>query len=172
VESLKREAIRPAAICDAINDFHARTLSRIPSPLDRLIYVASTRDYNSGRYHHDGLAARFGEAAAADALAQCHAEIFETLAFMPLRQVVAEVHLYMEASREQPAAFLNSWWKLEPFRVAIPLQADPIVAELFISNVRITLAILRYRLQADRSVLPDASPPQSLGPQSRLRHRM
>jgi len=43
----------------AAEDVHRRTLATIPRALDRFIYLASTRDYNTGMYFHDGLAARF-----------------------------------------------------------------------------------------------------------------
>ena len=135
--------------------------------MERLIYIASTRDYNSGAYHHDGLAARFGGGAAADALAHSHMRIFEELAFSSLRQLTIELLRYVQASREEPGVFLTSWQKLEPYRVAIPLRADPIVADLFISNVRMTLGVLRYRLQKDPLGLSVALPPPSLGQGSR-----
>jgi hypothetical protein len=31
------------------HDLHLRTLSKIPRPLDRLMYLASPREYNTGR---------------------------------------------------------------------------------------------------------------------------
>ena len=45
----------------ATDDLRRRTLARFERSLDRLIYLASTRDYNTGIYYHDGLAASFGQ---------------------------------------------------------------------------------------------------------------
>src|SRR6266404_4882280 len=39
----------------AREDLNNRTLARIGLEFGRLIYLASTRDYNTGRYYHDGL---------------------------------------------------------------------------------------------------------------------
>ena len=140
--------------------------------MERLIYIASTRDYNSGVYQHEGLASRFGACAAASALEYVHSEIFQAVSLMSLRRLTEELRKYMESSREDPAAFLNAWQKLEPYRVAIPLRVDPTIAELFISNIKIALAVLRHRLAA----MPDhpqqgALPPPSLDPRSPLPFR-
>ena len=163
--------VLPADAWSVYDDFRTRTLSRIPSTLERLIYIASTRDYNSGIYQHEGLAARFGADAAALALEFAHWEVFQAVSLLSLRRLTEELRKYMESSREQPAAFLNAWQKLEPYRVAIPLRVDPTIAELFISNIKIALAVLRHRLPE----LPDhpqaALPPPSPAPRSPLPFR-
>ena len=156
--------VLPADVWDAFDDFRTRTLSRIPSALERLIYIASTRDYNSGMYQHEGLAARFGLEASASALEYAHREVFQEVSVLSLRRLTEELQKYMDSSREQPAAFLNTWQKLEPYRVAVPLRADPTIAELFVSNVRIALAVLRHRLPErtdhPQGALPPPSPDQ------------
>lgn len=164
--------VLPAAAWNAYDDFRTRSLSRIPSALERLIYIASTRDYNSGLYQHDGLAGRFGAEAAAQALEYAHGEVFQSVSLLSLRRLTEELRKYMDSSREQPAAFLNAWQKLEPYRVAIPLRADPMNAELLVSNIKIALAVLRHRLAAmpDRPQ-PGALPPPSPAPQSPLPFR-
>jgi hypothetical protein len=160
----------PADVAQAYDDFSARTLSRIPSALERLIYIASTRDYNSGLYHHEGLAARFNPAAAAKALEHAHVEAFHAVSLMPLRQLNEELEAYMKGSREKADAFLNAWQKLEPYRVAIPMHADGTVSELFVSNVKIALAILRHRLPKQKDPHSAALPLPSPDPQSLLPH--
>ena len=145
-----------------------RTLGRISSLLERLIYLASTRDYNSSCYHHAGLEARFGVAEAIAAIAYAHNDVFESLSLMPLSKLTDELFRYIEKSRQQPEVFLNCWQKLEPFRVAIPLNVDPFVAELFISNVKLALAVVKFRLRSD-SLSPSASlPMRSPAPESQL----
>ena len=155
-------------VLEAYEDFSSRTLSRIPSTLERLIYIASTRDYNSGLYHHEGLAARFSASVTVRALEYAHAEAFHAVALMPLRQLSDELQKYMEASRETSAAFLNAWQKLEPYRVTIPMFVDATVAELFVSNVKIALAVLRHRLPKNPDPPSAALPLPSPDPQSRL----
>jgi hypothetical protein len=163
--------VLPADAWEAYEDFRTRTLSRIPSKLERLIYIASTRDYNSGIYQHEGLAGRFGREAAARALEYAHGEVFQAVSLLSLRRVTEELRTYMESSRERPTAFLNAWQKLEPYRVAIPLRVDPTIAELFISNIKIALAVLRHRLLETPDHPPVALPPPSPAPRSPLPFR-
>lgn len=163
--------VLPADARDAHDDFRARTLSRIPSALERLIYIASTRDYNSGMYQHEGLAARFGVEAAASALEYAHWEAFQAVSLLSLRRLTEELQKYMDSSREQPGAFLNAWQKLEPYRVAVPLRAHPAIAELFVSNVKIALAVLRHRLPERRDRPQGALPPPSPAQRSPLLFR-
>jgi hypothetical protein len=151
---------------DAYDDFRDRTLSRMPSSLARLIYVASTRDYNSGAYHHEGLSARFGATAAAKALVHCHRKTFQAVSLLPLQRLTEELQKYMDAARERPRTFLDTWQRLEPYRVAIPLDADPTAADLFISNIKFALAVLRRRLPKPTDHPQGALPLPSPDPQS------
>ena len=48
------------------------------------------------------------------------------------------------------------WQKLEPYRVALPVDVNVAVAQLFVSNVRLALAILR-RPQAREAMGAPAS---------------
>jgi hypothetical protein len=158
--------ILPADELNAYEDFSSRTLAKIPTAVERLICIASTRDYNSGVYHHDGLASRFSASATAKALQFAHIEAFHAVSAMPLRELSDEIRQYMKSSREEPAAFLNAWQKLEPYRVAIPMEVDPTIAELFVSNVKIALAILRLHLLRQTDRRSDALQLPSLGPRS------
>jgi hypothetical protein len=129
----------------AYDDLLQRSLAKLRGNLARLIYLASTRDYNTGTYHHDGLAARFRPDAAGKALEIAHRDIFYRLSAYSLEQLVEELELYLNSSHESPADVLQIWQKLEPYRVAIPLDVNPAMARLFLSNVRLALAIWRHR---------------------------
>jgi hypothetical protein len=131
----------------AYDDLLQRTLSRISCDLARLVYLASTRDYNTGTYHHEGLASRFRADAAGKALEIAHRHVFYQLAACSLEALVGQLQTYLECSRESPQEVLRIWQKLEPYRIAIPNEANPTVARLFLSNVRLALAIWRHRQQ-------------------------
>jgi len=137
---------------DAHEDFLRRSLSRISGDLARLIYLASTRDYNTGKYHHDGLAAQFDADIACQALELAHREIFYRIAARSLEGLVAEVELYINSSRQSREEVLEVWQKLEPYRVALPVDVNAAVAQLFVSNVRLALAILRRRQEQEAMV--------------------
>src|SRR5215469_10485710 len=83
-------------------DLENRTLAKIGLEFARLIYLASTRDYNTGRYYHDGLASRFSEEVAGKALAEAHLEIFQRLALLPLEDLLAEVQRYLQSLVAEP----------------------------------------------------------------------
>jgi hypothetical protein len=138
----KRENVERAA-----EDLRRRTLSEIPRSLDRLIYLASMRDYNTGLYYHDGLAGRFSEEAACEALADCHREAFRELLGTPLQELVGQIEAYIRATRTSPFDFITAWKKLEPYRVAVPVQTDSLSSEFLFSNFKIALAILEARLR-------------------------
>jgi hypothetical protein len=144
----------------AAEDLRRRTLSQLPRALDRLIYLASMRDYNSGVYQHAGLAARFSEEASCEALADCHREAFRELLGCSLREVVRQLEGYFEASQTSLKKFLSAWKELEPYRIAIPAETEPIIAEFFVSNIRIALAIVENQRRAPRAQNEFALPPR------------
>jgi hypothetical protein len=129
----------------AYDDLLQRSLAKLPGDLARLIYLASTRDYNTGIYHHDGLAARFRPEAASKALEIVHRDTFLRLAAYSLEELVEELEVYLKSSHEAADNVLRTWQKLEPYRVAIPVDVNPAVARLFLSNVRLALAVWRHR---------------------------
>lgn len=142
----------------AYEDLLRRTLDKIPCDLARLIYLASTRDYNSGMYHHEGLSLRHPPEEAREALRTAHREIFYHLANKKLEDLVRELETYVHVSREQPTGLVRAWQELEPYRVAVPMDVDPTMVRLFLSNIRIALEVLSHRRLRLQGLLPSASP--------------
>jgi hypothetical protein len=147
----------------AVEDMRRRTLAEIRRPLDRLIYLASLRDYNTGVYYHDGLASRFSEDAVCEALSDCHREVFRQLLFCSLEDLVVQLEAYADSTNAAPADFVAAWQGLEPYRVSVPAETDSVSANFFFSNVRVALAILQNRLHARRAPRPGALRQPSLG---------
>jgi len=133
-------------VAQAASDLRSRTLADIPRSLDRLIYLASMRDYNTGLYYHDGLASRFTQEVACEALADCHREAFSQLVGCSLRELVSQMEGYIDSTHTSPRDFVAAWKKLEPYRVAVPVETDPLTAQLLFSSFKIALAILEARL--------------------------
>jgi len=152
-----------ALVRKAYDDLERRTLSGMPGDFARLIYLASTRDYNSGMYHHEGLAARYGIEQAREALQTAHREIFRGLVSLPLEQLVAELERYVRNSHEAPVGFIHAWQELEPYRVAVPMEVDSTMVQLFLSNVRLALEILRFRQEKSQACQPASSLQPLLG---------
>jgi hypothetical protein len=131
---------------DAAQDLRRRTLAKFERPLDRLIYLSSMRDYNSGVYYHDGLAASFTEDVACQAISECHSEAFRDLLGSSLKELVSQLEGYLSATRTSPAVFLTVWKRLEPYRVAVPVGTDTLSSELLFSNLKVAMAILEENL--------------------------
>ena len=129
----------------AYDDLCQRTLAKISGNLNRMIYLASTRDYNSGRYHHAGLEGAFGYEAVRQALGAAHQEIFGKLTRSSLEELVRELELYVRSSGESPEELLRTWRTLQPYRVAIPLGVDAMAAQLLLSNLKLGLEVLQKR---------------------------
>jgi len=126
----------------ASGDLQRRTLAHLPRPLDRLIYLASMRDYNTGMYYHDGLASRFSQEAACEALAGCHQEAFRQLLASSIEDLVGQLAAYRDSSHLDPAGFVALWRGLEPYRIAVPAETDSLSVDFLLSNLKIALAIL------------------------------
>lgn len=134
----------------AYDDLAYRSLSRIPCELGRLIYLASTREYNTGHYYHEGLADRFGPEAAQKALEIAHRQAFYKVSAFSLEDLVEELERYLASTKEDPQECLRAWQKLEPYRIALPVDVNATVTRLFTSNLRLALAILRFRQRPNR----------------------
>lgn len=142
----------------AQRDLEFRTLAKIGGDFSRLIYLASMRDYNTGEYHHDGLAREFTESLARKALASCHREVFRRLVLSSVKELVGELENYVRSNGSTVSEFVRVWEKLHPYIVAVPMDCSPLTARFFASNIRAALAILQCRQsQAHPDPLP-ASP--------------
>ena len=136
--------LRPIEINAAVQDLKRHSLASLRGEIARLVYLAATRDYNTGKYYHDGLAARFTQEIADQALAECHQEVFQRVAEAPLKALVSELEEYARGDYSENE-LVSTWLTLEPYRVIIPLNCDLLSAKLFCSNFRIALAVLESR---------------------------
>ena len=136
---------RPRAMLerDAISDLWRNTLSQIPAVFGRLVYFAGVRDANSGRYEHHGLALVFGENEADRALRRSHIQTFSEWLCFDLEQQKADLDLYLSALLDDRREVIDTWLRLEPFRTLVPTSATKAETELYLSDFRILLALLK-----------------------------
>src|SRR5260370_37718063 len=83
-------------------DLRNRTLARLPGDFSRLVYLASSRDLNTGHYSHDGLAFHFSENVASMAMATCHREIFDRLLYACLEEFNQELFNCISSTDQRP----------------------------------------------------------------------
>lgn len=136
--------LRPIEISTAVEDLKKHSLASLHGEIARLVYLASTRDYNTGEYYHDGLAVTFTQEITSRAIAQCHEEVFQRVLKAPLEELVSDLEEYIKGGYSKDE-IIRTWLTLEPYRVIIPLTCDPLSARLFCSNLMIALAILESR---------------------------
>lgn len=141
-----------------------RTRESIALRSARLVYLASLRDQNTGRYHHDGWKFELSEEGADRALREFHREEFDELLNRPVRELVEELGAYFRSLEEPVGRGVDLWCELEPFRVLAPEGCHPVDRELFYSSLRAALAVLAARgpslLRSAQSASPPPSPAQ------------
>src|SRR5579864_3779020 len=102
------------------SDLWRNTLSQIPSVLGRLVYLASLRNSNSGRYEHHGLALVFGEDEANRALKRSHSQVFREWLTFNLEQQKTDLELYLSGLDEDKRTVLATWQELAYYRALMP----------------------------------------------------
>jgi hypothetical protein len=108
-----------------------------------LIYLSSLRGPNSGVYEHHGLSLVFGPRAANEALRRSHEDAFRDWLAFDLQQQKADLDLYLTGLIEQRVAVIDTWLRLNPYRNLVPLSARAVDQQLFLSDFRAILEILR-----------------------------
>ena len=142
-----RETAKSVSLVKAVEDLKRRTLTSLSTEMAKLVYLSSTRDYLTGRYYHDGLAFRFNDGLADVAVGFCHHELFEKITAAPLSDLVRELEVFIRSQQAKPCEVLDTWKKLQPYRMLVPQSSNSISRKFFFSNIKIALAILERRLE-------------------------
>ncbi|MBZ5564719.1 MAG: hypothetical protein LAP13_20145 [Acidobacteriia bacterium] len=130
-------------VAQLLRDFRTRTLEELSGDFERLIYVASLRDYNTGRYHHYGLETRYSEEAVDQGLRQSHAQVFERLLATPLKEQTEDLLSFFESLKVERTRLVDAWQRLRSYQVLPPEGSHPLARELFERNIEIMLQVLR-----------------------------
>ena len=125
-------------------------LDTLPNDLTRMLYLASLRDCNSGRYLHPELSPMIGVEEADHALSACHDQVFRRLLKMSISAYVLQLEEYIRYTRADRGTVLRTWQSLQAYRSTIPLQALTIYSELFCLNIELALLILNYPQWIDK----------------------
>jgi hypothetical protein len=118
----------------------------LPNDLSRLIFLATLRDNNSGHYFHPDLARRFSDRVADRAMLACHQRIYKQVVALPIEDLTDQLDLYVTTVPAPRERMIESWTKLKAYRATIPIDTDPISAEIFFMKVEVAVAILEARL--------------------------
>jgi hypothetical protein len=118
-------------------------LDDLPNDLTRILYLASLRDCNSGRYLHPQLSQKVGVEEADHAISVCHQQIFEHLLRTPASAYALQLEEYIRYTRADRSVVLDTWQSLQAYRSTIPVHASPLYCELFCLNIELALTILK-----------------------------
>ena len=136
-------ASRLEEIDRVVTDFETRTLAVLKGRFNQLVYLATLRDYSTGRYHHYGLEARYSPDAVDEGLRQCHVRAFEELVALPLKEQTEDLLNFFESLKEDKVRLVAVWRRLKSYQILPPEDCHPLARELFDKNIEIMLTILR-----------------------------
>jgi hypothetical protein len=120
-------------------------IDKLPNNLTRMLYLASLRDCNSGRYLHPELSPRIGIEGAHQALEACHERVFNQLLRTPVSEYLEQIQEYIRYTRTEESVVLATWQSIEAYRATVPVSANAIYREVFFLNVEIALVILNAK---------------------------
>jgi hypothetical protein len=129
----------------AADILRALTVS-LPNDLSRLIFLATLRDNNSGHYFHPDVARRFSVNVADRAMLACHQRVYKQVVALSIEDLTDQLDLYVTTVPAPRERMIESWTKLKAYRATIPIDTDPISAEIFFMKVEVAVAILEARL--------------------------
>ncbi len=133
----------PEDVDRLVRDFEQHTLSELKGHFSQLVYIASLRDYNTGRYHHYGLETRYPSEAVDEGLRRCHTRIFDELIALSLQEQTEDLLDFFEPLKEDHARLVNVWKRLKSYQILPPEDCHPLARELFEKNTEVILRILR-----------------------------
>ncbi len=105
----------------ATDDFKQRSLSVLPTVLEKLAYICSLQT-DEGAYRHWGLSRAHGEKVAQDAICTAHIETATELIHSPIREIYKEYQQAMRRS-EGPEVF-----EAESLVLTAPVNGDGLLS--------------------------------------------
>ena len=124
-------------------DFQRHTLEAMEGMFSRLIYLASLRDYNTGRYHHYGLESRYSSEAVDEGVRRCHAQAFEALIARRLQEQTQDLLRFFTSLKADRPRLVEVWQRLRAYQMLPPEDCHPLARELFSKNIEVILEVLR-----------------------------
>jgi hypothetical protein len=126
----------------AAADLWRNTLSQIPTVFGRLVYLASLRNSNSGRYEHHGLALVFGEEEANKALKKSHTRLFREWLTYNLEEQKSDLESYLSELAEDRQTVLTNWSDLALYRNLMPLTLRAHEKRLYMTDLKALLELM------------------------------
>jgi hypothetical protein len=129
-------------------DVWRRQLSQIPTLFGRLVYLASMRDENTGRYSHEILVRLQGPEEADRTLRHSHQQVFSQWIASSLADQKADLDGYMS----EVGGRTQSLWR---YRNVVPTLIRDVERQLYLTDFETLLLLLQFEHDA-ASPLPRA----------------
>lgn len=111
-----------AMILKAAEDFKKRTLSALPTLLEKVAYICSLQN-GSGNYMHWGFARAYGNRPTQDAIYAAHMETALALTHVPVREIYQEYQAAVARSQS-----VKDILKPDSFVLKAPVNGDAILS--------------------------------------------
>ena len=129
---------------EAVDDLWERTLAHIPSSYGKLVYLASLRNPDTGRYEHFGLAQHPNNADTNRTLRRSHETIFQNWVSCSLEQKKTDLDLYISTIEQvDRAELLDAWLRLTPYKNLVPAAIQGPERQKHISDFEAILGLLK-----------------------------
>lgn len=127
----------------APNDSRQETRPTVSSLFGQLVYLASLRDLNTGRYEHRGMANDLDEAEVDKTLRETHAAVFREWLALGLERQKADLLSYLSVLGGDRHAVLEAWLREAPYKMLTPSSAEQAECQLYLSDLRTLLELLK-----------------------------
>jgi hypothetical protein len=129
---------------EAVDDLWERTLMHIPSSYGKLVYLASLRNPDTGRYEHFGLAQHPNNTDANRALRRSHESIFQQWVSCSLEQKKTDLELYISTIEAvERSELLDAWLRLTPYKNLVPAAIQGPERQKHVSDFEAILGLLK-----------------------------
>lgn len=133
----------PAEI-DGSEALWIRDLAIIESCYGRLVYLASLRNPNTGRYEHFGFASSPGNLVASRRFKRIHEVIFRDWVSLNLEKKIADLELYISGlGGVDRAEMIGAWLRLTPYKNLVPGSIHGPDRDRHVSDMEAILGLMK-----------------------------
>jgi hypothetical protein len=131
---------------NATADLWKNTLSRIPTMMGRLAYLASLRDVSSGIYRHHGLSKVYGRDESFKAMRESHEQTFVEWMGLHIRVKLDDLTRCLADAADPentPCDVAEGWLRSRIYRTYVPDAARDLERDLFCADLEALLEITK-----------------------------
>ena len=140
------------------------SLSALPNPFVRLVFLSSLRDSYTGHYFHEGWATVAAAEEVHRAIQQRHLAAFHAVLVLPLFEMCGQLQEHFTSLDGSPRDMAKLWLEIESFREMLPVGCGSLERDFFISQMRAALGGLihcrDFRLLREQSASQPLPPDQ------------